>query len=112
MELKANTLFNEYRHLYYEGGVSSCYFWDKDDGNFATAWMIRKNVDQVKGVKVGSWSSINVIDVKCDESKLKWTYKITTSVVLEMTIDSKQTGDFNVNGSLTKTKDETNIITN
>ena len=60
-------------------------------------------MDQVKGVKAGSWSSINVIDVKCDESKLKWTYKITTSVVLEMTIDSKQTGDFNVNGSLTKT---------
>ncbi len=60
-------------------------------------------MDQVKGVKVGSWSSINVIDVKCDESKLKWTYKITTSVVLEMNIDSKQTGDFNVNGSLTKT---------
>ena len=28
---------------YYEGGVSSCYFWDKDDGNFATAWLVRKS---------------------------------------------------------------------
>lgn len=27
---------------YYEGGISSCYFWDKDDGGFATAWLIRK----------------------------------------------------------------------
>lgn len=85
MEVTANLVFNEYRNLYYEGGISSCYFWDKDDGGFATAWLIRKDVDKVKGIEKGSWSSINVVDVKNVGSK--WTYKITSSVVLEMNID-------------------------
>jgi capping protein beta len=72
---------------YYEGGISSCYFWDKDDGGFATAWLIRKDVDKTRGVDQGSWSSINVIDVRTDAAKKKWTYKITSSVVLEMNIN-------------------------
>ncbi len=37
------------------------------------------------------------------ENGNKWVYKITTSVVLEMTIEKKETGNFNVCGSLTKT---------
>lgn len=74
-----------YMLRYYEGGLSSCYFWDKEDGGFATAWLIRKNVEKSKGIEDGSWSSINVIDIKTD-GKSKWTYKITTSVVLEMNI--------------------------
>ena len=87
---------------YYEGGVSSCYFWDKEDGGFASAWLVRKNVDKARGVDQGSWSSINVIDVRSDASKRKWTYKITSSVVLEMNINQPDTGNFNVAGSLTK----------
>lgn len=44
------------------------------------------DVEKTKGVDQGSWSSINVIDVKSDASGKKWTYKITSSVVLEMNI--------------------------
>lgn len=40
-----NCKFNAYVS-YYEGGVSSCYFWDKDDGGFATAWLVRKSYNQ------------------------------------------------------------------
>ncbi|CAD8169090.1 unnamed protein product [Paramecium octaurelia] len=106
LELKANAVFDEYRRLYYEGGLSSCYFWDKEDGGFATAWLIRKNVEKTKGIEDGSWSSINVIDIKTD-GKSKWTYKITTSVVLEMNIIQNQdVGKFNITGTLTKQKEE------
>lgn len=30
MEIAANDAFDQYREQYYEGGVSSCYFWDNE----------------------------------------------------------------------------------
>ena len=41
MEVKANRVFDSYRQLYYEGGVSSVYMWDLDDG-FAACFLIKK----------------------------------------------------------------------
>ena len=44
MELKANEAFDVYRELYYEGGVSSVYFWNLDDG-FAGVVLLKKGED-------------------------------------------------------------------
>ena len=41
MEVKANEAFDVYRELYYEGGVSSVYFWNLDDG-FAGVVLLKK----------------------------------------------------------------------
>jgi capping protein (actin filament) muscle Z-line, beta len=41
MEIKANEAFDVYRELYYEGGVSSAYFWNLDDG-FAGVVLLKK----------------------------------------------------------------------
>ena len=41
MEIKANEAFDVYRELYYEGGVSSVYFWNLDDG-FAGVVLVKK----------------------------------------------------------------------
>jgi capping protein beta len=41
MEIRANEGFDVYRELYYEGGVSSVYFWDIDDG-FAGCVLLKK----------------------------------------------------------------------
>lgn len=41
MEVKANEAFDLYRELYYEGGVSSVYFWNLDDG-FAGVVLLKK----------------------------------------------------------------------
>ena len=41
MEIKANEAFDIYRELYYEGGVSSVYFWNLDDG-FAGVVLLKK----------------------------------------------------------------------
>lgn len=41
MEMKANDAFDVYRDLYYEGGVSSVYFWNLDDG-FAGVVLLKK----------------------------------------------------------------------
>lgn len=32
LELDANHAFDQYREMYFEGGVSSVYFWDLDHG--------------------------------------------------------------------------------
>lgn len=41
MEVKANEAFDLYREMYYEGGVSSVYFWNLDDG-FAGVVLLKK----------------------------------------------------------------------
>lgn len=41
MEVGANDAFDVYRDLYYEGGVSSVYFWNLDDG-FAGVVLLKK----------------------------------------------------------------------
>lgn len=41
MEIKANEAFDVYRELYYEGGVSSVYLWNLDDG-FAGVVLLKK----------------------------------------------------------------------
>ncbi len=43
MEVRANEAFDVYRELYYEGGVSSVYFWNLDDG-FAGVVLLKKGV--------------------------------------------------------------------
>ena len=43
MEIRANEAFDVYRELYYEGGVSSVYFWNLDDG-FAGVVLLKKGM--------------------------------------------------------------------
>lgn len=50
MEIRANEAFDLYRELYYEGGVSSVYFWNLDDG-FAGVVLLKK----------GEWSSFYIM---------------------------------------------------
>jgi capping protein beta len=42
LEIKANEAFDVYRDLYYEGGISSVYFWDIDEG-FAGCVLLKKS---------------------------------------------------------------------
>lgn len=43
LEIEANELFDAYRELYFEGGISSVYFWDLDNG-FAGCFLIKKSM--------------------------------------------------------------------
>jgi hypothetical protein len=42
MEIEFNELFDAYRELYFEGGTSSVYLWDQDQG-FAGCFLIKKS---------------------------------------------------------------------
>jgi len=47
IEVQANDVFDIYRDLYFEGGVSSVYCWDLEDG-FAAVILIKKNSRSIK----------------------------------------------------------------
>jgi capping protein beta len=61
LEIEANATFQAYCDLYFEGGLSSVYFWDMDSG-FGAVILIKK---QAEGLSVkGCWDSIHIIECK------------------------------------------------
>jgi capping protein beta len=114
MEEEANTLFDTYRELYYEGGISSVYLWDlEESGGFAGAFLIKKLVAAGdKYIKNGSWDSIHIVEVQEQAgTPKKATYKLTTTVMLDMGIDNSELGNTNLAGSLTRQASSTKSVT-
>jgi len=102
LEEELNDVFDLYRDLYYEGGISSVYCWDLDDG-FATVVLIKKTQDQSKRGQPmkGAWDSIHVIEVK-EKKKGTFHYKLTTTVMLSIETSTDATGKVTLAGSMTK----------
>jgi len=100
-EIVFNEVFDLYRDLYFEGGVSSVYCWDLDDG-FAACILIKKTQDQSKKGQPmkGSWDSIHVVEVQ--DSKKTARYKLTSTVMLGIETETTATGQVNLAGSLTR----------
>jgi len=55
MEIKMNEAFDVYRELYYEGGVSSVYLWNLDDG-FAGVVLLKKSMLSHLPLSIASFS--------------------------------------------------------
>jgi len=101
LEVGANEVFDIYRDLYFEGGVSSVYCWDLDDG-FAACILIKKVQDQSKKGQPmkGAWDSIHVVEV--NDHKTKAHYKLTSTVMLNIETETAATGRVSLAGSLTR----------
>lgn len=119
LEIDANHAFDMYRDMYFEGGVSSVYFWDLDHG-FAGAILIKKAGDGSKKIK-GCWDSIHVVEVQVCSVYLIFSvpdylivflqekssgrnahYKLTTTVMLWLQTNKQSSGTMNLGGSLTR----------
>ena len=99
-EIEANELFDAYRELYYEGGTSSVYLWDLDDG-FAGCFLVKKAV--TTGAIKGTWDAIHVVEAHEDAADAtKATYKLTTTVMLGMDVTGNKFGACDLAGSLTR----------
>jgi len=100
-EVQANEVFDIYRELYFEGGLSSVFAWDLDDG-FACCILIKKSQDQSKKGQpmVGTWDSIHVVEVK--DSKKSAHYKLTSTCILSIDTDTAASGKVSIAGSLTR----------
>jgi len=109
-EVNANEVFDIYRDLYFEGGVSSVYYWDTDNG-FAGVILIKKSQDQSKKGQPmkGTWDSIHVLDIT--EKKNAATYKLTTTVMLILETQTEQTGQVSLSGNLNR-QDEKDLPVN
>ncbi|KAH3667853.1 hypothetical protein WICMUC_005253 [Wickerhamomyces mucosus] len=101
LEIKLNNAFDNYRDLYYEGGVSSVYVWndeesgDIDDG-FSGVVLIKKTNDG------NEWDSIHVIEV-IKETASTFEYKITSTIILSLQDDK----ELNLNGNLIRQNSKT-----
>lgn len=100
LEVEANLAFDQYRELYFEGGVSSVYLWDLAHG-FAGVILIKKAGDGSKKIK-GCWDSIHVVEVQEKAQGRSAHYKLTSTVMLWLQTTKSGSGTVNLGGSLTR----------
>lgn len=107
LEVEANAAFDQYRDMYFEGGVSSVYLWDLDAG-FAGVILIKKAGDGSKKIKAnsdeinGCWDSIHVVEVQEKSSGRSAHYKLTSTSMLWLQTNKEGSGTMNLGGSLTR----------
>jgi len=101
LEIQANQVFDVYRDMYFEGGVSSVYTWDLDEG-FAAVILIKKTQDHSKKGQPmkGTWDSIHVVEVQ--QSSKSAHYKLTSTVMLSIETETDAAGTVSLAGSLTR----------
>jgi len=106
LEVSSNSVFDSYRKLYFEGGISSVYFFETDQSNqeaFGAAFLIHKDVEAGKAIDKGFWDSVHVFDVTPDaEKKGNFVYKLTTTVMVSMGMNNKEAGDIDLSGNMTR----------
>ncbi|KAJ3566083.1 hypothetical protein NP233_g7225 [Leucocoprinus birnbaumii] len=84
LEIMANEAFDTYREMYYEGGVSSVYLWDLEDGGFAGVVLFQKSMTPSSNQEPsGSWDSIHVFE--SSERGRQAHYKLTSTIMLQLT---------------------------
>ncbi|TFK27506.1 F-actin capping protein, beta subunit [Coprinopsis marcescibilis] len=83
LEIAANEAFDTYRELYFEGGASSVYLWDLEDGGFAGVVLFKKTMTPATAQEPsGSWDSIHVFETA--ERGRQAHYKLTSTVMLQL----------------------------
>jgi len=98
MELAANETFDNYREQYYEGGVSSAYFWD-NEGGFACCIVIKKDGAGHSG---GTWNSIHVVEAKLNDKDQTATYTLVTTIMLSLNTAAEAVGSASLAGNMTR----------
>jgi len=92
LEIAANEAFDTYREMYYEGGVSSVYLWDLEDGGFAGVVLLKKTMTPgTPQEPSGSWDSIHVFEVA--ERGRQAHYKLTSTIMLQLVTRRNSEGD-------------------
>ena len=89
-----------YRELYYEGGVSSVYFWDLDDGFAGVVLLKKESPSNAKGKSQGGWDSIHVFEA-VDRGRM-FHYKLTSTVILYLGTKGDSLGEMDLSGNMTR----------
>ncbi len=100
-EVEANTIFDVYRKLYFETGISSVYFFESEGENtFGAAFLIHKDVPATGSLKKGVWDSVHVFRVAPTGVKDEFEYTLTSSVIISMNLNEDSTGDVDLSGTI------------
>ena len=99
-EWEQDTSADASHHSYYEGGTSSVYLWNLDDG-FAGVVLLKKSAAgaAAKG-STGSWDSIHVLEVV--ERGRQSKYKLTSTVILNLGSSGETLGELDLSGNMTR----------
>ncbi|KAK9323188.1 F-actin-capping protein subunit beta [Lipomyces orientalis] len=115
LEITANDAFDIYRDLYYEGGLSSVYLWELDNGLAGVVLLKKVSSETSKGQ--GDWDSIHVFEAQ--ERGRNAHYKLTSTIILNLVTSNKSIGTFDLGGNLTRqveqdypVEDETSHVAN
>ena len=112
-----NQAFDQYRELYYDGGVCSVYLWEtgkENTSSFAGSILFKKAGDGSQKIK-GCWDSIHIFEVgrtyrvfisthsiQVLQYEQVVVYKLTTTVMLWLQTNTDDCGMLNLGGSLTR----------
>ena len=108
------------RNRYYEGGISSVYFWDIENEGFAGVVLLKKCVlvseqralnewswltiypkaVQPQSKTEGAWDSIHVFEA-LDRAR-NAHYKLTSTVILNMVNNNEAIGEMDLSGNMTR----------
>lgn len=117
MEIEANQLLAIYLKLYFaKGGYSSAYFFETDyeeksDG-FGACFLIKKDVSKQGNLTKAVWDSIHVFEVIAVEGstgKPKFTYKLTTTVMIALNLTDCNIGTADLSGLRTQQHENTTV---
>ncbi|CDS40155.1 F actin capping protein subunit beta [Echinococcus multilocularis] len=102
LEIEANNAFDQYRAMYFEGGISSVYCWDLDQG-FAMAILIKKtgNSTSVRG----SWDSVHIVEVQEHSTAKSAHYKLTSTIIMWIDTNTHECGSSALGGHFTRMKE-------
>lgn len=104
-----NDVFDAYKTSYYDGGVSSVYLWDLDEG-FAGAFLIHKEHSKDVKQEHGIWDSVHIVEVRESQTNAWVDYKLSTSVLLHTQIGKadRQAGseETELGGYITRTTED------
>nr|CDS33771.1 F actin capping protein subunit beta [Hymenolepis microstoma] len=102
LEIDANNAFDQYRQMYFEGGISSTYCWDLDQG-FAMAILIKKSGNAASAS--GCWESVHVVEVLEHSTAKSAHYKLTSTVIMWIETNTSDCGASTLSGHLSRVLD-------
>lgn len=100
IEVAANNAFNQYRHLYFQGGVCSVYLWELDTNAFGFGVFIKNDINtQLRSGEVikGTIDCSDVIEVT--EKGKSASYTLISSVLLNVNLDIGLKNPLTISGS-------------
>ncbi|CAD5115708.1 DgyrCDS4653 [Dimorphilus gyrociliatus] len=104
MELEGNEAFDQYREMYFEGGISSVYFWDLDHC-FAACVLLKKQGDGSKMI-TGQWDSMHVFEVQEKASGKSAHYRLTSTAMLWLNTNKEASGNMHLGGQITRQRED------